>query len=358
MPRQPDSFFRDICTSTGVALIATDEQFRILFWNDAATKLFGQNQPIAAGQLVTELVPADRREIGTRLLERALRGEVNELEFLHPDPEGQTRYLAVTLSGVRDADGKMSGVSVFARDVSRRIMLSRQYAAAQKMSALGAMAGAIAHHFNNLIGGIITSVDFAQRSDNPDMLRRALAGITNTLNRASRLVRGLLAFAEGDRTESPARELPAILEEYVQSIRPRLADKSIRLETDIQPLDVRYPSKRILTILENLVSNSVDAMPAGGTLRLELRPRGGAEVELRVVDTGNGLRDEHLAHVFEPFFTTKGGEGLTVGEHAGLGLAVVHGIVKDLGGSVNLACNTPTGVTCTIRLPITLNDEV
>jgi two-component system, cell cycle sensor histidine kinase and response regulator CckA len=357
MPEQPDSFFRDICHSTGVALIATDEQFHVLFWNEAATRLFGQVQPITAGQLVSDLVPADRREIATRLLERALRGEVNELEFLHPGPQGQTRYLAVTLSGIKGPDGQMSGVSVFARDVTRRIMLSRQFAAAQKMSALGAMAGAIAHHFNNLIGGIITSVDFAQRSDNPDMLRRALATTTNSLNRASRLVRGLLAFAEGDRTESAARELPDILKEYIESIRPRLEEKSIRLETNIPPLHVSYPSKRILTILENLVTNSVDAMPEGGTLSLELRPLGLSEVELRVRDTGNGLCEENLPHVFEPFFTTKGADGSTVGEHAGLGLAVVHGVVKDLGGSVDLVCNRPSGATCTIRLPVPLDEE-
>ena len=352
MPDQPDSFFREICTSTGVALIATDDQFHIRFWNEAASELFGAAQPITAGQTVTDLVPADRRDIGLRLLERALRGEVNELEFLHPGPQGQTRYLAVTLSGIRSPDGPPAGVSVFARDVTRRIMLSRQFAANQKMSALGSMAGAIAHHFNNLIGGIITSIEFAQSNDNPDMLRRLLGAISNSLTRANRLTQGLLAFAEGDRTESPPRELPEIVQQYVESIRPRLAEKSIRLETDIQPVQAMYPSKRILTILDNLVTNSFDAMPDGGTLRIELKPVGANEVELRVRDTGSGLCEEHLPRVFEPFFTTKGVDGATVGEHAGLGLAVVHGIVKDLGGSVELACGLPNGATCTIRLPI------
>ncbi len=347
--QEEDHFFDRLFLCAGVALIATDDQFRIRFWNDAASRLFGGSAATMLNEPIMSIVPGERRNVATRLFERAIhRGEVSEFEFSY-GTSGQPLYLAVTISPIIDRQGRHVGVSVFARDVSRRMEAERDLADERKMVALGSMAGAVAHHFNNVIGGIITSVDFAQSSDNPQTLRRALSTTISALTRANRLTLSLLAFAEGDRTECLTHDLNETVRQFVASLEPKLKDQNIKLETSLQPLQAMVPAKRILSILDGLTTNACEAMPEGGTLRIELAQER-QQILLRVIDTGQGIPAEDLPRVFEPFFTTKFNDAVA-GGHVGLGLAVVHGIVKELGGTVTLCSERPGGTICTVWLP-------
>lgn len=348
-----DNFFKDLCLNAGVALIATDGDLRIRFWNPMASRLFGGSPESMVGQSISSIVPSDRRELATRLLERAIhKGEINEFEFHHRDPTGRPVYLAVTVSPIIDQDDGAPGASVCVRDVTRRMELEREMASTQKMSALGSMAGAVAHHFNNFLGGIITSIDFARHSDDPEVLRRALRTTASSLSRASDLTLRLLAFAEGAPADSDARDVAEVVEQFVTDVRPTLETHGCRVEAEIEPVHLALPARKILTILECITDNAREAMSDGGTVRFALRPAGGGrEVLLCVGDTGIGVSEEDRPHVFEPFFTSKRGTTAAGVEHAGLGLAVVHGIVRDLGGHVSLTCPPEGGTVCTIRLP-------
>jgi signal transduction histidine kinase len=298
------------------------------------------------------IVPYERRELASRLFERALqKREVSEFEFPHRNPLGEAMYLAVTISPIMDEHGNSTGVSVYVRDVTRRMELEREVAESQKMSALGTMAGAVAHHFNNVIGGIITSVDFARNSDNPKTMRRTLETTVAALSRASQLTLGLLAFAEGDHSDTWTGDLTEIVKEFVASLESRFANQNIRVESDVQPVRAMMPAKRITSILEGVTANACEAMPQGGRLRIELLPDGPGQIRLRVSDTGAGIASEDLPRVFEPFFTTKGDDPSAPKDHLGLGLAVVHGLVKDLGGSVTLESTLRQGTTCNVILP-------
>lgn len=352
MADQPsDQFFRDMCHHAGIALIATDAEFRIRFWNAAAGRVFGGSAETMLGQQITSVVPFERRELAVRLLERSLfKGEVSEFEFPHRSPTGDPIYLAVTISPIIEAGGERVGASVSVRNVTRRMELEREIGEANKMAALGSMAGEVAHHFNNVIGGIITSIDFVQNSDDVMMLRRVLKSTSASLARANQLIRSLLAFAEGDRSDSPSRDAAQTVLQFVERLGPPLEARGIRLETDLQPVPSLLPAKRVLTILERLTENACEAMPQGGVLRIEVAPGPDNRIVIRVLDTGGGIAEEDLPHVFEPFFTTKAGSTGT-GTHAGLGLAVVHGIVRELGGTVTIGPRPEGGTVSTVTLP-------
>lgn len=343
---------RHLCADAGVAIVAADAALRITYWNPSATRLLGASRDSMIGQPITEIVPAQRRELAQRLLTRALdRGEVNEFEFEHSDPYGRKVDLAVTVSPILDDQGQISGISVILRNLTRRLDYERQQAQSQKMSALGVMAGAVAHHFNNLFGGIITSIDFAKESSDSRALRRALQTTAASLERATEMTVRLLAFAEGDHTVTHNQDLTATVREYLENHRSELETRHIELQPALEEVGVELPQKLILNILDNLISNACEAMSTGGTLGVELhRVDDGNTILLRITDSGIGLTDEQIGRAFEPFYTSKGQEA--GGEsHTGLGLAVVHGIVKDLGGSVTLSSSEGGGAVCTIRIP-------
>jgi two-component system NtrC family sensor kinase len=161
----------------------------------------------------------------------------------------------------------------------------------------------------------------------------------------------LLSFAEGDRSISPVLPVRDVVEQYVESVKPELEDRQIRVESDLAPVEAKIPSKYLRTVLDSLVTNASEAMNQGGTLRIELASAAQErEVVLRITDTGTGISEEHQPRLFEPFFTTKNG-GSEPQVHAGLGLAVAHGIVRDLKGSIRIETRPGRGTTCTVRLP-------
>ena len=354
MAQEPlnESFFRDVCLNTGMALICTDENLRIVFLNTVAARLLGETSESMIGQPVVSIVPEERRELAGRLLERALaKGEISEFDFRHRMPDGEPAFLAVTFSPIITNE-QPAGVSIGIRNVTRRIHLEHEMAESRKMSALGTMAGAVAHHLNNILGGIITSVDFVHDSTDPIVLQRVLRNTADALTRINKITHGLLAFAEGDHTNSPLANLRAIVEQFVRDIRQTLANKSIDIQAHLEDVDYSAPTRHVLRIMSNLVSNAADALPKGGAITVELKPLPEQQsIVLRVTDTGGGIPDNVLPHVFEPFFTTKTQNTAEVVEHSGLGLAVVHGLVKVLGGTI-IVSSCPQGTTFSITLPL------
>jgi len=279
-------FLQSLCEHAGIAIIGTDETFVIRFWNMAAERMFECPARTATGQPIWLIIPPERHSLAQRLLERAvLRGETSELELRQQDSAGKTHHLAVTVSPVPNADGQVAGVSICVRDVTKGMELLRDVAETQRMAALGLMAGAVAHHFNNLLGGAMTAMDFAQDAGDPDMLRRAVKTAMWALSRVSGLTFALLAFAEGDHSESPVGDAAAAIEQFVSRLRGEWAGQSIVVETDLRVSGARLPNKRLLTILEVLTTNACEAMAEGGTLRIELKKGPGTTVILRVCDT-------------------------------------------------------------------------
>jgi PAS domain S-box-containing protein len=247
-------------------------------------------------------------------------------------------------------------------DVSERKHLEDQLRQAQKMEAVGRLAGGVAHDFNNILQIILVNTEFLQEEHEiGTQARRLTDEVKAAAEHAADLTRQLLTFSRRQVTQPVPLDLNALLQSITKMIR-RLIGEHIVLSADISPdLDVVLADKgQVEQVLINLCVNARDAMPEGGTINIEAmniwidadfcRHHPGAEegrhVLLSVSDTGHGMDQETCAHIFEPFFTTKG-----VGEGTGLGLATVYGVVKQNKGFIQVYSEPGIGTVFRVYLP-------
>jgi signal transduction histidine kinase/ActR/RegA family two-component response regulator len=232
----------------------------------------------------------------------------------------------------------------------------------QKMEAIGTLAGGIAHDFNNILGAIVGYGELAQQqAPEGSSLRRYVDNIMHAAGRARALVDRILGFSRGSLAERVPVCVQAVVAETLELLRASLPP-NVRLEKELRAADATVigDETRLHQVTMNLCTNAIQAMPAGGVLRVVLErselaaPRAlkrgrlaaGAYVRLTVSDSGTGISPEIADRIFDPFFTTK-----SVGEGTGLGLSLVHGIVADLGGAVEVSSEVGKGTTFQVWLP-------
>jgi CheY-like chemotaxis protein len=231
------------------------------------------------------------------------------------------------------------------------------------MESVGRLAGGVAHDFNNIINIIIAYSERALRQCGPDATEvRSLEQILKAAERAASLTRQLLAFARKEVVRPQAVSLNGLIKE-IESMLRRLLGEDVALETDLDPSleNVLADPGQIHQVLMNLVANARDAMPGGGRLTIktasvaahgdDASPDARRRVLLRVSDDGHGMPPEVLRRVFEPFFTTKA-------DGTGLGLATVHGIVRQAGGAIKVESASGAGTTFTISFPPAMEETV
>jgi two-component system, cell cycle sensor histidine kinase and response regulator CckA len=273
--------------------------------------------------------------------------------------------ITVRLSGrvVNSPEGTAEVVEIIAEDITERRVLENQFRQAQKMEAVGRLAGGVAHDFNNLlmvIGGY-TEV-LLEHTRKGDPLYPKIEAIHQAADRATTLTRQLLAFSRKQLLELKVVDLNVIIEDMERLLRP-LIGENIELQTQLAP-DLgrtRADAGQIEQVVMNLVVNSKDAMPKGGKIKIQtanarlnsedrrreytyLQP--GHYVVLSVTDSGEGMDKETQSRIFEPFFTTK-----EKGKGTGLGLSTVYGIIKQSGGYVLVESELGRGTTFRIYLP-------
>jgi two-component system NtrC family sensor kinase len=352
-PQRPGDLPMRILEQSPVAVLATDDQLRIVLCNPAAGELLGLDPDELLGGDVGEVGPAAFRDPLRRAGRAVLAGESPEpLELDLPAGEGTRRLLALPAAIATEAD-RPGGVALWLLDRTGDEQLARRLAQSEKMASLGTLAGGVAHHFNNILGGVATFVDYALNSGNPGAMRRALEMTAEAAARVSRITESLLSFAEhGHRRQHDLVDLTEVVLTFVHLVERPLAEHDIDLKLDLQPIPtVSVEAGRLHQVLGNLLSNAEDAMPSGGSVTIRL-DRSGDRAVLTFADTGAGIARENLRQVFEPFFTTKG--LLAGGERSnpGLGLSVVHGLVLEMGGDIRVDSTPGEGTTFTITLPL------
>jgi signal transduction histidine kinase/ActR/RegA family two-component response regulator len=275
---------------------------------------------------------------------------------------GETLVLEKALTPLRDGDGTITHFISTGRDITERRKLESELRQAQKMDAIGRLAGGVAHDFNNLLLVISAYAELMLDSlAEAHPLRRNVSEIMTASRRAADLTRQLLAFGRKQMQALQVLDLNTVIGE-ITSMLPRLIGEDIELLfTPGQDLGkVKADPVQIEQVVMNLAANARDAMPEGGTLTIEtatvqvdesyvqrhsIVPQGDY-VLLTVADSGQGIAAEHLPHIFEPFYTTK-----EEGKGTGLGLATVYGIVKQNGGFVWVYSESGLGTTFKIYLP-------
>lgn len=347
--------------SVGEGVIATDDAGRITLVNPMAETLTGWSAAEAAGRPL---------------------GEVLRLESAGPDVDTPDERVLVsrdetrrpvgeTTTPLRSPDGVPLGVVVALRDRTQERETRRlrdELLQSQKLESLGRLAGGVAHDFNNLLTVIINCADAAReavaegrRPDLEDLVQIRASG-----DRAAALTRQLLAFARKQVVAPAVLDLNALVSAS-QKMLGRLLGEDVHVETALDPAlwPVRLDPGQLEQVVMNLAVNARDAMPKGGHLWLSTRnlpggssgsdhgPSGssdhgpvGDRVRLTVADDGEGMDATVRAHAFEPFFTTK-----PTGKGTGLGLATVHGIVRQAGGSITVESAPGAGARFIIDLP-------
>ena len=285
-------------------------------------------------------------------------------EIFHPELR---KTFLLTATPIKDDQGrslgKISGIAHFAKDISKQKKLEFQLLQAQKMEAIGTLAGGIAHDFNNILAAIMGYTELAMMDLPQEMSAYAkLAEVTRAGKRARDLVAQILTFSRHSEARREPLELRSIVKEALKLLRASLPSTlEIKQEISDQPCWALADPVQIHQVLMNLCINASHAMRGkGGVLLVTLGPeeidepraalnpdlKPGNYVRLGVRDTGQGMEQDVVARIFEPFFTTK-----QTGEGTGMGLAVVHGIVKSHQGAIEVASVPDQGTVFDLYFP-------
>jgi PAS domain S-box-containing protein len=262
-------------------------------------------------------------------------------------PDGSIRTIRDKAFPIRDERGEVTRLAGIAQDITDVLAVAEKLQQSQKLESIGLLAGGVAHDFNNILCAITANAEMlSEEIANNDPRREWVSEIQLAAERASGLTRQLLQFSRKQNVTPVVLDLSKTVDEARRMLRRMLGeDIALRVSLDPDAGQVLADPGQIVQVLMNLCVNARDAMGAGGSISIETRGEKGA-VALIVRDTGPGMPDDVKARVFEPFFTTK-----PVGKGTGLGLAVVHGIVEQAGGSIELESELGKGTSFRIRLP-------
>ena len=362
--KRSEASFRSVVEHAPYGICRIDRDGNLLEANPALCRMLGyENSEALLTQNLSTHVFSDRRDF--RRLSELLGAshDFRDVELTWRRVDGSP--LTVQCSGRRISESEqLAGyLELFAQDVTEKMVLERQLRMAGKMEAIGRLSGGIAHDFNNLLGVIMGySKLIRQRvtTEQTDLAEFA-EEVEKAGQRAAALTRQLLAFSRQQILTPTVVDLNSLVSD-MQKMLPRLIGEDVELEFDLdQDLGtVKADRSQIEQVIMNLAVNARDAMPNGGTLRVETanasidelyaRTHAGAKpglyVLLSVSDTGTGMTAETITHIFEPFFTTK-----EMGKGTGLGLATIYGIVKQSGGYIWVDSELGKGSTFRIFLP-------
>ena len=344
------------------AIVVVDHDDRVTGWNRFAESLYGWSRDEAMGRKLRELVTSDVIDGNPHSTPIAPEHTVTTQLLIHRR-DGSVFVASVTSSPIHDGKSQERGRVIVARDLTAEHAVEDQLRHAQKMEAVGRLAGGVAHDFGNLLTVILAHAEFLRRGgpEAPEW-GEDIDQITEAARRAAALTRQLLAFGRNQVLLPRTMDVNIVVEGIASILRDSLGN-DVRLQLSLEPVlpSVHADPGQLEQVVINLAANARDAMPGGGTVSVKTfvglpsgttAPGRTAEipanfVALSVSDSGVGMDAHTSAKMFEPFFTTKDAM-----RGAGLGLSMVHGIVKQSGGTIEVETKVGGGTTVTVYLPV------
>jgi two-component system cell cycle sensor histidine kinase/response regulator CckA len=359
--RQEIEYLASVVRHSQDAIISTGLDCKVTSWNKAAEKIFGYTGKEAVGNFIDIIVPEEKRkECHLFVEEIGEGGKIERHETIRKTKDGRMIDAELTISPIKEREGKIIGVSFIVRDVTYQKQLEANLLQAQKMESIGTLAGGLAHDFNNLLMGIQGYASLMLLKIDPshsyyDMLRK----IEEQVESGADLTKQLLGFARAGRYEPKPMNLNELIDRSSRMFGRTKKEIVIhrRFERDLWTVEV--DQGQMEQVFLNLYVNAWQAMHGGGNLYLgtsnvtldesyvkpyDVKP--GNYVKISVTDTGEGMDQKTQQRIFDPFFTTK-----EMGRGTGLGLASVYGIVRNHKGIITVYSEKGYGTTFNIYLP-------
>lgn len=373
--RQSQKNLQVTLQSIGDAVITTDHLGRITNMNPIAENLTGWNISEANGKnldKVFKIINSNTKEpVASPYTKVMESGQIVGLEnhTMLISREGENYQIADSGAPIRDENSNLLGVVLVFRDVTEDYARQRELAHSQRMDSIGRLAGGVAHDFNNMLSGIVGSVDLLEHNlaDADEETKDLLSIINESCEKATELTRRLLTFSRKGLERAGNRDLHKIINDALD-ILSRTVDRRIEITRKLKAAEhiIYCDSSQIQNAVLNLGLNSRDAMPDGGCITVEtavvemkkddtsqfpeIEP--GKYIKLIIADTGTGIPQQTIGKIFEPFFTTK-----DVGKGTGLGLSAVYSTVKEHQGAIRVRNLEEKGKGTEFQIMLPLVDE-
>ena len=341
--------------SMGEGLVITDSEDRVTFANARFAEVLQRSSSALVGHFLEEFLVPQSLDSHRAELSRRREGASTRLEVTWRNAAGAHPHTIVSALPLFDADGRYTGSCGIVTDITTRARAQEENARAEKLRALGEMAGGVAHDFNNVLTAVLGNTQYLLSEVIDDDVKETLRIIetaamdgTETVNRIRKFTKPSVGVVHAGPVDANAAA-----HDVLRMARPRFErvaeQHGVRYDVTLQREArrmMRGNASELREVLLNLAYNALEAMPDGGTLTIETFDRGEDSVGLRVADTGRGIPEEHLDKIFDPFFSTKRG-----GRCSGLGLSICFGIVRAHGGRIEVRSEPGIGTTFTVVLP-------
>jgi PAS domain S-box-containing protein len=352
--RRSRDLYRGLLEAFPGAVILYDSELRVLEWNAPAERMYGFTRDAILGARLPILPAAKAAELED-FLRRVERGvPVLDVETLRQPDNGEPFEVQLSLLPFREGPGPLCFLEVTS-DIRERVRWRRQMIEIEKLTSMGKMAAGTAHHLNSPLAALLIRTQLIRQHSTGPAFDADLARIEEGLQFCRHFVQRLLDFTRVMPVEKVPLDLTAVIESIAGFFRPAILSRSVNLTVDTSEgrgLLVFADCNLLETLLLTLLSNALDAVPAGGEINLRCRPSPGI-AGFTVSDNGCGISSAHLEHVFEPFFTTK-----EPGKGTGLGLAIARNVVIEHGGSIKIDSRPGEGTTVTVELPLAAVPEM
>jgi PAS domain S-box-containing protein len=338
-----------IVESSDDGIVSKDLNGIVTSWNPGAQRIFGYTAAEMIGRSILTIIPPELHDTESEILATIARGErIEHFETIRLRKDGDRIEISLTVSPVMDETGRIIGAAKIVRDITQIKRAERALRTTERLASVGRLAATVAHEINNPLEAVTNLVYLARHAAIRSDVQSYLDAAEQELVRVSHLTKQTLGFYRETKSAANVR-----LGDLVTSLLPvfasRIRNKGIELCPEIEDHSEIYAvAGEIRQVIANLVSNSIDALTAGGKVRIRVSsgtqssPDRKPGVRLTVADTGCGIPSELRAKIFEPFFTTKRDVG------TGLGLWVSESIVENHGGSIRVKSSTAPGKSWTV----------
>lgn len=331
------------------AIIALDNERRVISWNQGAAMMFGWSEEEVIGQPAFFLVPEEFRGQDEAILAEVSRhGFVRDCETKRLTRDGRILDVNLTHTALKDAQGNLTGFSSIIKDITDNKKMEQALIQSERLAATGRLAASVAHEINNPLYGIRSCLKHILSSADGAIDRQFVELALKETDRIADLVRNMKSFYQPSSAHVEAVDLGQLLKELLTFNRKYLEENRVKLEFAREGEFVcECVPDQLRQVFLNLLTNAVEAMPEGGAVAVAIERAGADQVVVTVRDSGVGISETDLAHIFDMFYTKK-----PKVKGVGLGLSVSYGIIRRHGGSIAVTSQPGKGSCFTVTLPV------